>query len=113
MPCDTKRPLVLGLAVALLLAGLVVGHAEPPLHLARGHFDIKMVPHDPAAGAVGQYSFTKTFHGDLQAVSAGAMLGVRTQTKGSAGYVAIEQVTGSLAGRSGSFMLQHFGLMDR
>lgn len=33
--------------------------------------------------------------------------------QGSAGYVAIERVTGTLRGRSGSFVFQHAGTMDR
>jgi hypothetical protein len=36
-----------------------------------------------------------------------------TAVKGSAGYVAIEQVTGVLRGRRGTFFLQHRGVMDR
>ena len=55
----------------------------------------------------------KQFHGDLQASSKGQMLSAMSPIKGSAGYVAIEEVTGTLDGRSGSFILQHSGLMNR
>ena len=55
----------------------------------------------------------KTFQGDLDAVSRGEMLSVITAVKGSAGYVAIEQVKGKLAGRQGSFVLQHYGTLNR
>jgi hypothetical protein len=55
----------------------------------------------------------KQFHGDLEAVSRGQMLTAVASVKGSAGYVAIEQVTGSLHGRSGGFVLQHTGTMTR
>ena len=55
----------------------------------------------------------KTFHGDLAATSRGQMLSAMGAVKASAGYVAIERVTGTLAGRSGSFVLQHAGTMDR
>ena len=55
----------------------------------------------------------KQFHGDLQGTSKGQMLAAMTEMKDSAGYVAIEQVTGSLGGRSGSFALQHFGVTNR
>jgi hypothetical protein len=58
-------------------------------------------------------SIDKQFHGDLEAVSYGQMLSAVTSVKGSAGYVAIEQVTGSLHGRSGAFVLQHSGAMTR
>jgi len=58
-------------------------------------------------------SIDKQFHGDLEATSKGEMLSAMTDTKGSAGYVAIERVTGKLQGRSGSFVLQHTGTMTR
>jgi hypothetical protein len=58
-------------------------------------------------------SIDKQFHGDLEATSKGQMLAAVTSVKGSAGYVAIEQVTGSLRGRSGTFVLQHSGTMTR
>ena len=57
-------------------------------------------------------SIDKTFGGDLEASSKGEMLSARTAEPSSAGYVAIEQVSGTLAGKSGSFALQHFGVMD-
>jgi len=55
----------------------------------------------------------KQFHGDLDASSIGEMLSVNTEVKGSAGYVALERVNGKLHGRSGSFALQHSGIMAR
>jgi hypothetical protein len=57
-------------------------------------------------------SIDKTFRGDLVADSQGEMLSVMTGVDGSAGYVAIEQVTGTLQGKSGTFVLQHFGIMS-
>jgi len=56
-------------------------------------------------------SIDKQFHGDLSAESKGEMLSVLTQVQGSAGYVAIEQVVGTLVGKQGSFVLQHYGVM--
>ena len=41
------------------------------------------------------------------------MLAMRSKTAGSAGYVAMELVQGTLAGRVGSFVLQHSGSMNR
>ena len=58
-------------------------------------------------------SLDKTFHGDLAGTSVGEMLAVRAAVFNSAGYVAIERVTGTLAGRTGSFALQHWGMMDK
>ncbi|HYO45575.1 MAG TPA: DUF3224 domain-containing protein, partial [Gemmatimonadota bacterium] len=55
----------------------------------------------------------KRFHGDLEAVSKGQMLAAGTGVDGSAGYVAIEEVSGRLHGRSGTFLLQHSGTMTR
>lgn len=65
---------------------------------------------DPGAAT---YRLDKRYHGPLDATAAGTMLGHVTGAQGSAGYVAIERVTGTLDGRKGSFVLQHSGLMDR
>jgi len=62
---------------------------------------------------VGQLSLHKQYHGDLDATSAGQMLAVTTTVDGSAGYVALEEVTGTLHGRRGAFALQHSGTMTR
>src|SRR5689334_14426547 len=82
---------------------------------AEGTFAVKNAPlaaDDALAGtAIGRYGLDKQFHGDLEATSKGEMLGAGNPATGTAGYVAIEQVTGSLRGRSGSFALQHFGSM--
>ncbi|MEO5822472.1 MAG: DUF3224 domain-containing protein [Vicinamibacteraceae bacterium] len=82
---------------------------------AKGPFDVKLTPQgdatDPAA--VGRMSLDKAFHGDIDATSVGEMLAVRSAVAGSAGYVALERVTGTLAGRKGTFALQHWGIMDK
>ena len=84
---------------------------------ASGTFDVKMTPQAPddkaTGAAVGRYSLDKQFHGDLAGTSKGEMLAVSTAVQGSAGYVAMEQVTGTLNGRAGSFALQHTGTMTR
>ena len=80
---------------------------------ARGNFDIQMKPAKSSVDGVGRFEVSKTFRGDLEGTSAGDMLAVRTQTPGSAGYVLIEHVTANVKGKSGGFMIQHFGLMDR
>ena len=63
--------------------------------------------------AFGRLKLDKTFHGDLQGTSVGEMMTAGTAVEGSAGYVAIERVTGSLAGRAGSFVLLHRGTMQQ
>jgi len=81
---------------------------------ARGSFEVKLTPHAAGEGdVVGRMSIDKQFRGDLEARSVGEMLAVGTETKGSAGYVAIERVTGMLAGREGAFTLQHSAIMNR
>lgn len=82
-------------------------------HQAKGTFDVKMAPQADNTADVGRMTLDKTFHGDLEASSIGQMIAVRTPTEGSAGYVAMERVTGTLAGKKGSFALQHFGTMNR
>ena len=83
---------------------------------AKGSFDVKTTP-QPAAEAddtgIARLLLDKQFHGDLDAVSKGQMLAAGTASKGSAGYVAIEKVTGTLSGRKGSFILQHTGTMNK
>jgi hypothetical protein len=84
---------------------------------AAGAFDVTLTPlpaDDKAEGAaVGRMSIDKQFHGDLEATSRGQMLAAMTEVKGSAGYVAIEIVSGKLKGRNGTFALQHHGMMTR
>ena len=58
-------------------------------------------------------SIDKIFDGELSAVSKGEMVSAMTPVKGSAGYVAVEQVIGILSGKKGSFVLQHFGTIDK
>ena len=84
---------------------------------ASGTFDVKLAPlaaDDKAEGStLGRMSSDKHFHGDLEGTSKGEMLSAMTDVKGSAGYVAIERVTGTLKGRTGSFVLQHSATMTR
>ncbi len=120
-----------GLAVSLVAWGFGLGsaaRAEEPaskegaaarstmaLHVS-GKFDVKLVPQgaeDKAEGAtLGRLSVDKHYRGALEATGQGQMLTAVTDVKGSAGYVAIERVTGTLDGRAGSFVLQHSGTMS-
>lgn len=85
--------------------------------VAKGTFtvDIKPVvePNTFEGVALGRMSLDKRFEGDLIGTGKGEMLSALTPLKGSAGYVAIERITGTLHGRSGSFVLQHKGTMDQ
>ncbi|NTU83742.1 MAG: DUF3224 domain-containing protein [Chloroflexales bacterium] len=84
---------------------------------ARGTFAVQLTPqplsHADADASLGRLAIAKQFQGDLAGTSQGEMLSARTAVEGSAGYVAIERVTGTLHGRQGSFVLQHSGTMDR
>jgi hypothetical protein len=82
---------------------------------ATGSFEVTLKPLDAyntsADAKVARMSIDKSFAGDLVATSRGEMLSGGSPAEGSAGYVAIERVTGTLDGRAGSFLLQHSGTM--
>jgi hypothetical protein len=102
-------------SLAVLGCCLLMGAALPQEHRmdkAAGSFDVKLTPQTAPGAAIDRMSFDKLFHGELDGTSQGEMLAVRTPG-GSAGYVAMERVTGTLHGRHGSFVLQHFGTMTR
>ena len=86
-------------------------------HVARGTFEVRMQPLSlegmDAESALGRMSIDKEIAGDLVATTKGQMLSANTNTKGSAGYVAIERVSGTLGGKRGTFVLLHTGLMNR
>ena len=79
---------------------------------ASGSFEVKLVPQD-SDEYIGRMSIDKQFRGDLEATSKGEMLSASTEVEGSAGYVAMERVSGTLHGRRGTFVLQHSGTMNR
>ena len=83
---------------------------------AKGTFDVKVISQaadDSAGGPFSRLFLDKQFHGDLEATSKGQMLGAGTAVEGSAGYVALELVSGTLNGRRGTFILQHTGSMTK
>ena len=109
-----------GLSVAVCLSlGLTTENQKEVVMTTRanGTFDVKLAPAalaDPAAdAALGRMSIDKQFHGDLEGTSKGEMLTAGTSVKDSAGYVAIERVSGTLHGRTGTFVLQHSATMTR
>ena len=90
---------------------------EPMTQIAKGSFEVSLKPlefdgADPES-KLGRMSIDKQISGDLTATTMGQMLSATTDTNGSAGYVAIERVTGVLNGKEGSFVLQHSGSMNR
>jgi hypothetical protein len=84
---------------------------------ATGSFEVSLQPLSNAEitsdAMLGRLLLNKKFSGDLTASARGQMLSAGTATRGSAGYVAIDYVTGNLEGRQGSFVLQHSGSMNR
>jgi len=82
----------------------------------RGTFEVKLTPQataEPQVATLGRLSIAKRYAGDLDGIATGEMLTASGTVKGSAVYVAVERVTGTLAGRRGSFALHHTGIMDR
>lgn len=87
-----------------------------PTHIS-GPFEVQLNPQPPynqdEGSTLARMSIDKQFFGALEATSKGEMLAAGTAVEGSAGYVALEQVTGTLEGRSGTFILQHSATMNR
>ena len=130
-PLTSRTHATRGVVSSVLLAAIASACASAPAPLhnipvsiktfvaqrASGTFNVKVTPQaadDYAdATALGRMTLDKQFTGDLQATSKGQMLTGMSSVKGSAGYVAIERVSGVLAGRRGTFVLQHSGTMTR
>ena len=80
-------------------------------HHATGTFDVKMLPLADQNDGLTRYGMEKQLHGSLEGTSKGEMIAAGDLKTGNAGYVAIEQVTGTLDGKHGSFALQHMATM--
>jgi len=123
---NTMNPIKTILLCACLSLSCVALAQQAAPHLAKkepvmtrhaeGTFDVKTTPlpgDDTTANTmIGRYGLLKQFHGDLEGTGKGLMIAAGDPSAGNAGYVAIEQVTGTLAGHTGSFALQHMGLME-
>lgn len=84
---------------------------------AKGEFEVTRIPQEELeigeGATIGHSRFDKRFRGGLQATSVVHMLALMTPVQGSGAYVAVERIEGALDGRSGSFFVQHNGIMDR
>ncbi len=80
---------------------------------ATGPFDVKLAPQPSDDASLGRMSLDKHYHGDLDATGIGQMLTGGDFKTGSAAYVAMEKVTGTLKGRTGTFLMQHSGVLTR
>jgi hypothetical protein len=103
--------------LALAASATIQGQSNPKesvtiMHAA-GPFDVKVTHQEDESGdlMLNRMTLDKQYHGDLEATGKGQMLTAGTEVKGSGAYVAIEKVTGTLKGHSGSFMLQHSGTL--
>jgi hypothetical protein len=111
----------LGMLLALATATAqspATAKGEVSMHQISGPFEVKMAPQkadNPQAEAagLGRMSIDKQFHGALEATSQGEMLSFLDREKGSGGYVALERVSGTLEGKTGTFVLQHNATMNR
>ena len=83
------------------------------MHHAAGEFEVKMKPVSAAEEPVMRMSLDKQFRGDLDASSIGQMMADGNEANGARVYVALETVTGSLKGKTGSFVLAHRGTMTK
>jgi uncharacterized protein DUF3224 len=122
-----KPSVVVATCVCLGFALLAVAQTKPPAsnalqketrlaEHAKGTFEVKVIPQPPDDQDdpnLGRFLLDKQFHGDLEGTSKGQMLTAGTAVKGSGGYVAIEKISGTLRGRSGTFVLQHIGTMTQ
>lgn len=106
-------------ALAALLIAASVGAASPQskgptmTQQAHGSFDVKMTPQSPTTDpGLGRMDLDKSYRGELEAHATGTMLTAIGAGQGNAAYVAVERVTGTLAGKSGSFALVHKGIMN-
>ena len=87
------------------------------MRTVRGPMDVNIEAEPPFLEQDGlrlnRNTVRKEFSGEMVGTSETQMIGAVTATPGSAGYVAIEHFTGSVGGRTGSFVLQHSGVMNR
>ncbi len=104
---------LLALLCATALAAQTPTPETLPMTQATGTFDVKLLPTANAPDpSLSSYSINKTFHGGLEATTVGEMYSAGDPAKGSAGYVAIERVTGTLNGRTGTFAIIHMATMQ-
>jgi len=107
-------------SISLALVGQFTARAQSPTskealvtNHASGPFDVKVTPQDDKSEdpLLARMTLDKQYHGDLDGAGKGQMLTAGTDFKGSGAYVAIEKVSGTLKGRTGTFVLQHNGTM--
>ena len=75
---------------------------------ATGTFEVKLTPQDDKSDdkTLGRMTIEKQWRGDLEGNSKGQMLTAGSGDKSGA-YVAIEKFTGTLGGKTGTFVFRH------
>ena len=102
------------ISVASFAQSQTTATQKETLMKAAGPFDVKMIPQDDkAVDGIARMLIDKQYHGDLEGTGKGQMLTGGISASKSGAYVAIEKFTGTLHGRSGSFVLHHTGIMTR
>ena len=96
--------------VGVILMGVAVAHGETRMQ-ATGPFEVELKPDAGVSAGYGRMTMNKHYHGALEATAVGEMLSGGDPKAGTAGYVAIETVTGTLDGRAGTFQLMQWGTM--
>jgi expansin (peptidoglycan-binding protein) len=111
-PALTRRYVRVMFSLSLLALAIQAASPAPAAErVASGTFTVTVTPELGGTAPIGALRLAKTYTGELQATAAGRMLASGDPASGSAGYVALERVTGTLDGRAGSFDLQHSGWM--
>lgn len=113
-----KRILCIAAVSGTIMLGVAAQATEKGRHMqAKGTFEVKVTPAEvsPVGKDAGLscYSLEKTFHGDMEGTAKGEMLASMTEGTGAMAYVALDHVTGTLDGHSGSFYLAHTATMKK
>lgn len=122
-PSRTFAVLVVAVALSCGIVGFAARQASavppsdqtkaPMTTRAHGSFDVKLTPQPADDAALGRMMLDKQFHGDLEATGKGQMLTAGTNRDDSGVYVAVERISGTLGGRTGTFIVHHTGVMTR
>ena len=112
----SRRHLMLGVATSLLMSRANTSEEHLPMH-ASGYFDVTLAPQaadnpQVRTAQIDRLSIDKKYHGDVQGTSTGQMQAIKDD-RNTGAYVALEKVVASLKGRSGTFMLMHYGYMSQ
>jgi hypothetical protein len=112
----SRRSFMLGVPASLLVSHAHTSEEHLLMH-ASGYFDVTLAPQaadnpQVRTAQIDRLSIDKKYHGDVQGTSAGQMQAIKDD-RNTGAYVALEKVVASLKGRSGTFMLMHYGYMSQ